>query len=126
MFTYFRIASVCLLKGAFLFRHFEVGQLYTRRIYKRGKKSTARDFKVTGTFFFYMVICYFGYVYIAVSGVVASLVSLSPIWYLPVPGANAIPAAPPRVQLLVPLVLEPETTESKTTLGCSSCSHFFW
>lgn len=73
-----------------------------------------------------MLICYFGYVCIAVSGVVASLISFSPIWYLPVPGANAIPAAPPRVQLLMPLVLEPETTELKTTLGCSSCSHFFW
>lgn len=60
-----------------------------------------------------MLICYFGYVYIAVSGVVASLISFSPVWYLPVPGANAIPAAPPRVQLLMPLVLEPETTELK-------------
>lgn len=57
---------------------------------------------------------------------VASLISFSWIWYLPVPGANAIPAAPPRVQLLMPLVLEPESIELKRALGCSSCSHFFW
>lgn len=71
-----------------------------------------------------MVICSFGCVYIAVSGVVASLISFSPIWCLPVLGANAIPAAPPRVQLLVPLVFEPEATELKTLWAAAHVAIF--
>lgn len=72
--TYFTIASACLLKGGLLLRHCEVEQLYV----KRRKKSTARNLEVTGDFyifsFFNLLICYFGYVCIAASGVVASLI----------------------------------------------------